>query len=472
MLTCRSFRATRPLLPFVAALLLASRVATASTTERPNVILILVDTLRADHLGTYGYTKQVSPNLDAFARGSTTYENAIAQAPLTIPSVLQIMTSKYVQGDQIPDKDPTLAEIMQRHGYETAAVVENANFEFDRGAHGLLRGFDVFYRNGVLDRKELRQQHWKTNTAADSITAQAIRYLRRRTPDRPLFLWLHYFDPHDPYMPPFADDMEALSAETKSGITGDIRSSPLRHPGQAGGFILPEEDRQHLIRLYDAEIRYADQSIGELLAFLAGNDLFDDSLIVLSSDHGESFGEHGMWMHGGSLYDPEIHVPLIVKFPGQRVGRRVEEPALALDIVPTILDVAGMESERPLDGTSLRHARSDYAFSFWKEWQVARSDTWKLVRRGTELSLFHLRSDPNELKDVSAQSPDVVKRLTDACRKELGRLEISAEAIGRVSSDVVERMRALGYLTESNDGVPEARSQAGAGAPGPSDRGE
>jgi arylsulfatase A-like enzyme len=309
-----------------------------------------------------------------------------------------------------------------------------------------LRGFDVFYRNGVLDRKELRQQHWKTDTAADSITAQAIRYLRRRVPDRPLFLWLHYFDPHDPYMPPFADDMESLSVETKSGITGDIRSSPLRQRQNASGFHLPEEDRQHLIRLYDAEIRYVDQSIGELLSFLEGNGSFDESMIVLSSDHGESFGEHGMWMHGSSLYDSEIHVPLIVKFPGQRVGKRVKEPAQALDILPTILDVAAIESDRPMNGTSLRHARPEYAFSLWKDWQVARSDTWKLVRQGTDVSLFNLRSDPNELRDVSAESPDVVRRLSDACRKELERLEISAEAIGRSSSAVAERMRALGYL--------------------------
>jgi arylsulfatase len=339
------------------------------------VILILVDTLRADHLGAYGYEKVVSPYIDAFARNATIYENAIVQAPLTIPSVLQIMTSKYLQDEQISDQDPTLAEILQQHGYETAAVVENANFEHDRRAHGLLRGFDVFYRNGVLDRKELRQQHWKTDTAADSITAQAIRYLRRRVPDRPLFLWLHYFDPHDPYMPPFADDMESLSVETKSGITGDIRSSPLRQRQNASGFHLPEEDRQHLIRLYDAEIRYVDQSIGELLSFLEGNGSFDESMIVLSSDHGESFGEHGMWMHGSSLYDSEIHVPLIVKFPGQRVGKRVKEPAQALDILPTILDVAAIESDRPMNGTSLRHARPEYAFSLWKDWQVARSDT-------------------------------------------------------------------------------------------------
>jgi arylsulfatase A-like enzyme len=431
-------------------LLVASQVASASTTERPNVILILVDTLRADHLGAYGYSKGVSPHIDAFARNATTYENTIAQAPLTIPSVLQIMTSKYVQAERIADKDPTMAEILKQHDYETAAVVENANFELDRRAHGLLRGFDVFYRNGVLDRKGLRQQHWKTNTAADTITAQAIRYLRRRTPDRPLFLWLHYFDPHDPYMPPFADDMESLSAETKSGITGDIRSSPLRDPQQAGGFILPEEDRRHLVRLYDAEIHYADQSIGELLAFLERNGSFDGSLIVLSSDHGESFGEHGMWMHGRSLYDSEIHIPLIVKFPGQRVGKRVKEPTMALDILPTILDVAAIESDKPMDGTSLRHGRPDYAFSFWKEWQVARTDNWKLVQRGSDVSLYRLSSDSNELRDVSAESPDVVRRLSDACRKELERLEISAETMEQSSSAVVERMRALGYLDQES----------------------
>src|SRR5206468_4587498 len=130
----------------------------------PDVILVLVDTLRADHLSAYRYPRQVSPRIDEFARAATLFESAMAQAPHTIPSVLQIMTSRYVHGSDIDPRVATLAETLHAHGYQTAAVVENANFEAIRDAHGLVRGFDRFYRNGPLHTDNVEQQHWKTKT--------------------------------------------------------------------------------------------------------------------------------------------------------------------------------------------------------------------------------------------------------------------------------------------------------------------
>lgn len=156
------------------------------------------------------------------------------------------MTSRYGDVLDIPAQDPTLAEVLRRHGYQTAAVVDNALRELDATAHSLMRGFGQFYRNGLLDA-EPAQQHWKTKTPADAITAQAIRWLKRRDAKRPFFLWLHYFGPHDPYLPPFADNLEALSRSSDSSFTGDIRNTfLLKVPNSEAARNLPEKDRQHL----------------------------------------------------------------------------------------------------------------------------------------------------------------------------------------------------------------------------------
>ncbi len=417
-------------------------------TRPSDVILILVDTLRADHLSAYRYPRQVSPHLDEFARSATLFESAMAQAPHTIPSVLQIMTSRYVHGSDIDPRVATLAETLRAHGYQTAAVVENANFEAIRDAHGLVRGFDRFYRNGPLHTDNVEQQHWKTKTPADCITAQAVRWLRTRDRDRPFFLWLHYFDPHDPYMPPFADDMEALTWQSASQFTGDIRRTFL-YRGDAGE--RPAEftaaDRQHLIDLYDAEIRYLDQSLGELFDALRSQGLFERSLIIVAADHGESFGEHGTWTHGYSLYEPEVHIPLIVKLPGQTRGRRVPDPVQAIDIAPTVLDVAGIQADTlGLEGTSLRQASRKVAFTFWEDAKVVRTVAWKLVTRGEKTQLFRLPNDPDELRDLAGERPGVVARLTAAGDSKLAALGAPPSKVNEVSSQTVERLRALGYL--------------------------
>ncbi|MCP4903306.1 MAG: sulfatase [bacterium] len=415
-------------------------------TERPNVVLVLVDTLRADHLGTYGYSKEISPAIDSFADGATLFDNAIAQAPHTIPSILQIMTSRHIQGKQLRPEDATLAETLRKAGYETTAIVENALFEFDREAHGLMRGFDTFYRNGVLDRSHIFQQHWKSKTPADVITAQARRWLRNRSSHKPFFLWLHYLDPHDPYMPPYADDMEELSWESGSEYTGDIRNTSLFPRSQAEASDFTDLDRLHLINLYDAEITYLDQSLGELFVFLDSEGLFDDSLVILSSDHGESLGEHGLWTHGLSLFEPEIHVPLIVKYPGQKRGLRVATPAQAIDIFPTIVDVTGIDQSIVHDGSSLRDGDAQAAFTFWKDWWVVRTSQWKLIQKGDERLLFRIDTDPDESNDLLTQEPAVTDRLVALRAAKLTTLETSAEKLEKASREAIDKMRALGYL--------------------------
>ena len=249
-------------------------------------------------------------------------------------------------------------------------------------------------------------------------------------------------------MPPFADDMEALTWQSASQFTGDIRRTFL-YRGAAGE--RPAEftaaDRQHLIDLYDAEIRYLDQSVGELFDVLRSQWLFERSLIIVAADHGESFGEHGTWTHGYSLYEPEVHIPLIVKLPGQTRGGRVPDPVQAIDITPTVLDVAGIQAEAlGLEGTSLRQASREAAFTFWGDAKVVRTAVWKLVTRGEKTQLFSLLDDPDELRDLAGERPRVVARLTAAGDAKLAALGATPSQVNEVSSQTVERLRALGYL--------------------------
>lgn len=424
---------------------LALGACRAEPRRPPDVVLVLIDTLRADHVGAYGYARPTTPTLDALCAHATLFENAIAQAPHTIPSMLQLMTSRYAQGLEIPPGDRTLAEVLQAQGYDTLAVVENPNFEQHPTAHGLKRGFRRFYRNGVIDRVSLAQQLYRTNTPADAVTAQAVRALRSRDRARPLFLWVHYSDPHDPYLPPFADDLEALSQDSPSPYTGDIRATDvyLKNPPPR----LAPADQAHIVALYDAEVRYADQALGELFAFLRQEGLYENALVVVASDHGESLGEHGVWTHGRSAWDPEIRVPLIVRRPGQDQAERVRDAVELLDVFPTVLDLAGLPAEGlRLDGASLFHRSGRPSFLFWKEWQVVRTPEWKLVQAGNGLLLYRIDRDPGEEHDLFASGGGVARTLLAARDARLRGAGASAQELDERSRAAWERLRALGYL--------------------------
>ena len=421
--------------------------ACARGPSRPDVVLVTVDTLRPDHLGAYGYRSATSPRIDALAARATLFENAVSQAPHTVPSVLQIMTSRFSMGLMIPPETPTLAELLKAQGYQTVAVVDNPHFEQQREAGGLRRGFDRFWRNGVIARHSLVKQLYKTDTAADAVTAQARRAVLARRPGQPLFLWVHYIDPHDPYLPPFDPDMDRLSQWNPSPYTGDVRDTPLYKQSPDAPVPLSPEDQQHLVDLYDAEIRYADRSIGDLFDLLEEQGLFDRALVVFASDHGESLGEHGLWTHGQSCYEPEIRIPLVVKQPRQRQGHRRRESVQAVDIVPTVLDVLGLDTSRlRLDGASLLRPHDQPAFTFWRDWQVVRTPEWKLVQRQDSLRLYRIDRDPGETQDLAAQHPEITRSLLQARDEKLRRLGATSEDLAGQSSRAVEQLRALGYL--------------------------
>lgn len=410
------------------------------------MILISIDTLRADHLGFWGYERDTSPNLDRLARESWAFKSSTSQAPHTIPSLLQLMTGQFFQHERIAPESTALAEYLKLHGYRTAAVVDNPIVELQ--VTDLQRGFDHFYANDVLDRDQA-QQHWKTKMPADVITRQAVRWLDEHAEDeRPFFLWLHYFDPHDPYMPPFTADLPFAREVTDTEWTGDIRNTFLFQPSRPGSSF-EEKDRQHLVNLYDAEIYYVDQALGDLFAHLEETELFDASLIVVTADHGEAFGERGRFTHGKSVHQEEIHVPLVVKPPFYRdPPREVLAPTQNVDILPTITSLVGIDPPARVDGRDLSTETPERAHVIWRDWVVLRTERYKLLsnEHTGETMLFDLVEDPGETRNLAAEEPEILRELVAEKDAWLETLPVSAEEVRRLSREEVERLEALGYL--------------------------
>src|SRR5271170_6751156 len=285
-----------------------------SGTKPTSVILITIDTLRADHVGCYGAQMVKTPTLDALAHDSVVFERAISQVPLTWPSHAVILTGTYpfqngVQdftGQPLARQFRTVAQAFQQAGYATGAVV--SAFVLDR-SWGLGRGFDFYDDAFSVETFEKKDTGLVDRRAGESV-AHAISWLKK-TSKRPFFLWLHLYDPHSPYDPP----------------------EPYR-----------SEYRTHL---YDGEIAYADHELGNLMTWLKQDHLYDSALIVALSDHGESLGEHGEDEHGFFVYNATVHVPLIVKPPaesGIASGRR-REPVETTAVAPTLLQVSGLKNK-------------------------------------------------------------------------------------------------------------------------------
>src|SRR6266480_3572806 len=286
------YRHFRRLLIFLAAVSSFASAASANAPKpRPNVILITIDTVRADHVGCYGAKNVQTPTLDSLARDGIVFERAISQVPLTWPSHTVILTGTYPFQNGVQDftgtpLDPrfrSVAQAFKDHGYRTGAVV--SAFVLDR-SWGLARGFDFYDDAFSPETFQIKDIGLVDRKAGESVT-HAINWVKQAT-HRPFFLWLHLYDPHSPYDPP----------------------EPFR--------------TQYRGHLYDGEIAYADHELGRLINYLKQKSLYDRTAIVLLSDHGESLGDHGEKEHGFFIYNSTVHVPLIVKPPagsGFRPGR-------------------------------------------------------------------------------------------------------------------------------------------------------
>jgi len=459
----------RLLLPLISVLVLPL-LADCHKGEPPrprNVIFILVDTLRADHLGIYGYTRRTSPHVDALAGESVLFRNARSQASCTFPSANSILTSRYPsaflgQANDalgIPDGIPSIAEVLQGQGWRTVAVsaspvVRKSPGRFNpSGGYG--RGFEVFDEGCT----------WKP---ANCVNRAAFRELEANQGNagdtRPLFLYLHYLDPHGPYHPPQGHPHTWASGRPEKKFIRDGNPNPIGdhiYKGAPDPGITPA-DLTYLIDLYDEEIAYFDGQLGRMLDELRRRGLLDTSILVFVSDHGEEFLEHGHIKHCRTVFDTSIHTPMMVRVPGVN-PRSVSEPVQNLDIVPTLLDYLGIDPAKlPLEGRSLRPligggrlppgpqgapgARAGWQFGMQGTLRSAADGRYKLIHdlaSGT-FALYDLRADPGETRDTVRQDRRAFHGLRESLTAWLARTEGRGKAAESLEAD--RKLRSLGYI--------------------------
>jgi arylsulfatase A-like enzyme len=415
-----------------------------------NVIFILVDTLRADRLSAYGYARPTSPNFDAFARESVKFDANRGQASCTFPSANSMLTSRWPsaflgQPDQklgIPEGIPSIAEILQAQGYRTvavsaSAVVRRSPSRFNPSG-GFDRGFDVFHEECV----------WKSAACVNQAVAPHLRQEKK-----PLFLYIHYIDPHGPYQPPREWPRKFATGQPEKEWVRAGDPNPIGnwlYKGKPNPGFTPA-DLQYLKDSYDDEIAFFDARFAELLRSIRDAGRMDDSILVFVSDHGEEFLEHGEIKHCRTLFDSSIHVPLLLKIPGVE-ARTVTRPVQSLDIVPTLVDYLGIQTAAPFAGRSLRaeiegKGRQDFQFGLQGTLRSASDGRFKLIEDlagGAPPKLFDLQADPGETRDVLAGQRRAYFGLRDALAGWLARSE--GKGAVDASRAAQEKLRSLGYI--------------------------
>lgn len=323
---------------FAGLLLAANLIYTGilRKSNRPNIIVIVVDSLRSDHVGCYGYERQTTPNIDLFAKDAVLFQNAVASAPWTSPSTASLLTSQYPSTLGIYDKPvamypefPILTEMLKEDGYATCGVISSVTLT---SKMGFGRGFDRY-----AEVTQFRHD----GASSPAVTGAAISFLRENDKE-PFFLFVHYFDPHYDYLfHPRYDFYPGYDGNLKSGEPISVLWSK-RHN-------MTEDDVRYLNALYDSEIAFTDSYIGLLLKELKRLNLYDDSLILFTSDHGEEFMERGWIGHSITLYQELIHVPMLLRLP-QGGSHTVETSVGQIDFMPTILDYLGIEIPAGAEG--------------------------------------------------------------------------------------------------------------------------
>ena len=421
----------------------------AAKRTRPHVILYVVDTLRSDRLGVYGHHASVSPEIDRFAAESVTFEAAVAQAPWTLPAMASIFTGldprthrTNTKESRLPAELMTMAELLAEAGYATGAIVANG---FVSEAFGFDRGFEEFQFFPSLE------------TRAEQLLGAASEWLDSVGSRRPIFLFVHSIDPHDSYDPPASFRPSVLAGFEEPGVGTREAMKRLKESREdpAPGLI------ETLMSLYDGEVAYADWAFGRFLDDLRRRGLYQESLIVFVSDHGEEFFDHGGWLHGHSLHAELVNVPLIVRFPdGLEAGSRIAAPVQQIDLLPTLAEYLDLGVLEALQGRSLlRHVErelprgSEQAFSYLdNRWISLVRGRFKLIARPAGgglrgVALFDRIEDSGEKRDLSAERPVLAGFMGSKVIEQLleRRREVTS-ARAEIDPEMAEHLRALGYL--------------------------
>jgi arylsulfatase A-like enzyme len=466
----------------------ARRVPRGPRAEGPPVVVILVDTLRRDHLEVYGYDRPTSPNLARLARDAIVFTESTTTGNMTVPSVATLFTGLYPSQHRViwvsrrlPEEVPTLPELFRRGGYRTAAFVGNPVV---RPEMGFQRGFDtyypqppprwVFHRKTAIELLALRLMHGQRSTRIANLVERALAWLARGE-DRPPFLYLHVIEPHSPYDPPPGDAEPFLPPGTRKWYRWPPLIWNYRPLGEWASWedlerkpeVTPER-RRVLMALYDGDIRYTDRILGNFLDGMRRLGLYDKSLIVVLADHGEEFADHGGWYHGLTLYEEMVRMPLLVKLPGNLgAGLRTDLSVDMVDILPTLAGLAGLPDPAPGGGKDYAEAILQVARGLEVEGTPSafverppylyalRVGRWKILsktlRGETTLRLFDLLEDPGETRDVSALWPDTLVVMRRMLRQLLAHVS-PQEGWGpdqegdRLDPETRRQLRNLGYI--------------------------
>jgi len=426
-------------------LLLAFAVMTGCGSVRPragqNLLVITIDTLRADRLGAYGYSKANTPHLDELASEGVVFEDVVAQVPVTLPSHASLLTGLVPPTHGVRDNTyfrldleaQTLAEVLKGQGYETAAFV--SAFVLD-SSFGLDQGFDV-YDDEVAGEAEIAGTI--AERRGELVTRSFVSWVEKRSSDRPFFAWLHFFDPHLPYAPP--------------------------SPYPAG---------------YDGEIAYVDAQVGRVLETLEAKGLGKDTLVVVTSDHGESLGEHGEKSHGFFVYDATLRVPLILKSAASLpAGERIATPVRTIDIFPTVLEALDVPVPDESQGRSLlslvkgeaTEPAPAYAECYVSELNFRWAPLVALRERGYKYieaprpELYDLSADPGETRNLFEADPGRARQMRSRLADLVAALPASLSSRSQPDPETIARLRSLGYAAAGGGSAPE-----GASLPDPKDR--
>jgi len=427
------------------------------SSSSPNIVLITLDTTRADRMGFLGSKRGLTPNLDVLAHDSAVFSRAYAQAPLTPASHSTIFTGTYPQFHQVlmfpiplADSLPFLPEILKNHGYATSAFVGSIALDYKVGVPGFERGFDNYDAGYTWDGFSQAKRYQTVERRAGEVVDHALAWLGEH-PKGPFFIWVHVYDPHHPYDPP----------------------EPYK--------------TRYAKALYDGEIAYVDSAMGKLFKQLKASGLYDNTLVAVTADHGESLGAHGEDEHGVFLYDETIHVPLLIKFPHESTaGKRIETRVELADIMPTILQTLGISVPQKVQGQSLlgftapntpageaaaklwqdrgAYSRSDYAhLNFgWSAEESLRTGKYVFIE-APRRELYQDATDPQELHNL-APSLGAVADTISAKMKDFVEVTTNKESTPKSKIDEarIQKLAVLGYMAVRPDSPVAAPGQGGA----------
>jgi arylsulfatase A-like enzyme/Flp pilus assembly protein TadD len=435
----------------IATSVLACAQRPAEVKPAPNVVFVTIDTLRADHLGCYGYKQIRTPNIDALASEGVRFERAYTPVPVTLPAHTVIFTGTYpmlsgmhdFSGNKLNLSQPTLASVLKQHGYATGAVIGSAVLD---SRFGLNQGFDFYYDHFDFNRlQESNLEEMKRQGGA--VTDTALDWLGKNHQNK-FFLWMHLYDPHYPYRPP----------------------TPY--------------SEQYKDRPYDGEIAFADAQIGRLITFLKAKGLYRNTLIVLAGDHGESLGEHGEKTHGFFIYNSTLHVPVIIRLPGISRARLVPETMSLADLMPTVLHVLKIDIPSQVQGVNLLplltqnkldESRNLYAETFlprlhfnWSELRAVETRKYQFID-APKPELYDLSQDPGETHNLYADKKAVADELRARLASLISQYSAGQELAEKTGLDpsLMERLKSLGYAGFSGGGNPTITDRS---LPDPKDR--